>query len=484
MSAQTPLARIKARRARACGSQRRGVALVLVLGALVILTVFVTELGERSTSSLSAALADRDSLRAEYHARSAVNLSRLLIATEPLVRKAVEPMFKIATKSSAPQIPVWRFTNLVLAPFNDPAGSGDFQRVAQITPETGKNLGLTNGRFELKIVDEDAKINVNSAVAGDPFSEQRLGAQLLSLIGSPQYTELFEAVDLDGQHSNQPAICGAILDWTDADEKAYPCDPAAETANSNEGPEDNFYQQVGLRYQRKNAPFDSLDELRLIRGVGDGFWANFVDPDTNDPDQRVVTVWGQDKINVNTANAQTLLAIVCAGAPEAALCLDPAQMGTFISAVTLAKSLTQGAPIFKSPKSFVNAMAGKGKGVGPLFAMLGIEPVAFKRPKEVQKSITTESRVFSIYADGVVPGRNRETRIRIHTVVDYRSANELGAPTLDSLMGLPGPPEPSTGATPAPTAPATPTSEPLTPEQIAAALASDPMGVIIYHRVE
>ncbi len=479
-SEPTPLSRILARRAKARGQKRRGVALIMVLGTLVILTVLVTQLHESSISTLSAALADRDSMKAEYHARSAVNLSRLLIATEPMVRRAVDPMFQMAMKSSAPQIPVWRYTGMVLGPFNDAEGGEDFRRTAQVAPDGGKNLGLSGGKFEIKIVDEDSKINVNIAALGDPFSQQRLGSQLVGLLAGPQYAEYFQAPDADGQNSTQPVICGALVDWVDPDENGYGCDPLSDKADSSSGPEDNYYQQIGLPYLRKNAAFDSLDELRLVRGISDDFWASFVDPDPDDPDARVVTVWGQDKINVNSANAQTLLAIICSGAPDAPLCNDPEQMGSFITGVTLAKSITQGAPLFKSPRAFINAMRGKGKGVGALFGFLGIEPVQFRDAKALQKTITTESRVFSIYADGIVPGRNRETRVRIHTVVDFRSANELGGnPALP-----PGTPGGSGSSSPPPTGDPSDPNAPLTPEQIAAALASDPMGAIIYHRIE
>ena len=36
--------------------------------------------------------------------------------------------------------------------------------------------------------------------------------------------------------------------------------------------------------------------------------------------------------------------------------------------------------------------------------------------------MTAESKMFSIYADGVVPGFQRKTRIRLHAVVDFRNA--------------------------------------------------------------
>jgi general secretion pathway protein K len=51
----------------------RGVALILVLGSIAIMTVMLTEFQDEATSELSAALADRDALKAEYLAKSGVN---------------------------------------------------------------------------------------------------------------------------------------------------------------------------------------------------------------------------------------------------------------------------------------------------------------------------------------------------------------------------------------------------------------------------
>ncbi|MBL9023779.1 MAG: general secretion pathway protein GspK [Myxococcales bacterium] len=477
MKADTPLARVKSRMAVA-RRKRRGVALLMVLGSLAVLTVLVVELQEQSSSTLSAALAERDALKAEYHARSGVNLSRMLIATEQPIRQTFAPLWAaMGQKGAPPQIPVWKFTSLVLGPFNCPESQAEFARVTQASPDSGKNLGSTEGCFDIRIIDEDAKINVNSGSRGDPFSQRQVGAAVLGLLSSPQYAPLFENADSDGQYSNQPTICGALVDWTDEDENAYPCDPLADAASASQGPEDNYYQTVGLPYLRKNAPFDSMDEVRLVRGISDDFWATFVDPNPADPDSRVLTVWGQGKVNVNTANAQTLLALACAGAPEAPLCIDPEQMSLFLMAVTLAREVTQGMPVFKSPRGFVRALQGKGKGIGALFAALGLEPITFKDPKLVEKAVQTESRVFSIYVDGVVPGRHRETRVRLHDVVDFRSANELGASAAEDT-------EETKNKNPDATASAAPSNEPLTPEQIAAALASDPLGVIIYHRIE
>lgn len=474
--------------------KRRGVALILVLGALVILTVFVTQLQEQTSAALSAALAERDSLKAEYTAKSAVNLSRMLVATEPGIRRMIGPIF-MAMGKAPPQIPVWVFSDLILGPFNDAEGSQTFARTAGVDQSTGKNLGLSGAHFDLKIVDEDSKINANAVVAGDPFTRSRFGAQFLGLVAPPQYNSIFEKEDQDHQFSDRATVCGAIVDYVDLDETFYNCDPFGNAPQSDSA-EDNFYQQIGLGYSRKNAALDSFEELRLVRGMSDDFWSTFIDPDPEDPSKRVMTIWGQDKINVNSANAQTILAIACAGEPTAKLCTDPQQMQNFIMGVTLARSFTAGAPLFNSPKSFTDALAGKGL-LGPLLTSLGVDPIQFRSVKDVQRAVTTESKVFSIYAEGVVPGFNRETRVRIHAVVDFRNAVELGTTNPINAASASG----GTGAGPlggllpqnvgananaqAPGASSSSSSsgQP-TDADIMAALASDPAGAIVYYRIE
>ena len=83
------------------------------------------------------------------------------------------------------------------------------------------------------------------------------------------------------------------------DELAYNCDLTAN-ASASYGPEDAWYQLLQKPYRRKNAPYDSLEELHMVRGIGDDFWATFVDPDPADPRKREMTVWGQGTVNVNS----------------------------------------------------------------------------------------------------------------------------------------------------------------------------------------
>lgn len=477
---RSSLSRPAARRARPSRPARRGVALVMVIAALTVLTVMLAEFQDDASASLGSALVERDRLKAEYAARSAVNLSRLLIAAEPTIRKAIAPLF-LLTRRAPPQIPVWEFADQVLGAFGDQDGAQSFAALAGVDVSEGKNLGFEGAGFRVSIVDEDSKINVNAAARGDSISKARLAAQLLGLMTGPQYDAMFENRDADGNFSDRAAICSAIIDWADFDQEAFPCDPHSGVASAALA-EEPYYELLKPPYARKNAAFDSLEELRLVRGVGDDFWAAFVEPDPDDPRTRTLTVWGQGAINVNTANAQTIYAVVCGSAVEATpLCADPVEAAKFLSALGIVRTFTAGAPLFSSPRGFVNALKGKGM-FGTVLAALELQPVVLRSDSEMEKAITTESKVFGIHATGYVRAGTRETRTTVHAVVDFRGApppGALPAALLDALSEL-GPPAGRASPTPAATA-ALP--EGATPDAIAAAFQPSPAGHVVHYAI-
>ncbi len=419
-------AAVRVRRAKR-KKRERGIALVMVMGAIAILGVMLADFEDETSAELAAAMASRDSVQAEYMARSAVNLSRLLIASEPTLRKAIAPLFQLM-KKTPPQLPIWEFSDRLLGAFNDEEASKDFSSTVGIDVSLGKNLGMPGGRYELVIVDEDAKIDVNLGAAND-IAHIRLAKQIMGLISPLQYSSLFEQRDGNGQFNDRLSTCQAIIDWADVDEQGFSCDVTQMSTAQSGGAEDAWYQLLPKPYRRKNAPYDSLDELHMVRGVSEDFWATFVDPEPENPKKRLMTVWGQGAVNVNTANAQTLLGVVCAGAPTADVCINPDQASAFLAGVTMARGITMGAPLFGSPKDFVAMMTGKGQ-LGPMLTMIGMKPVVFQSEADFSKSITTESKVFSIYAVGVKSGYRRETRVKIHAVADFRNA-----PGLDTMTG-------------------------------------------------
>jgi general secretion pathway protein K len=458
-ASKTRAARLRRKRSE------RGVALIMVLGAIAIMIVMLAEFQDDAGAEFASATATRDGVQAEYFARSAVNLTRLLIAAEPTMRTAISPLFMLM-KQKPPQLPVWVYADRILAAFNDKESSQDFVGLAGVDLSLGKNLGLKGGRFEVVAVDEDAKVNVNMGGANE-IAHIRLAKQLMSKMAPIQYNPLFEQRDSTGNYNDRLTVCSAIIDWADPDQQLYSCD--LTSAPSSNAVEDAWYQLLPKPYKRKNAPYDSLEELHMVRGVTDDFWSTFVDPDPTDPRKREMTVWGQGMVNVNTANPLTLYALVCSGAPTADICTDPTQMPLFVMGVTMAQGITMGMPLFGSPSDFISTVKGKGM-LGPLLTTMGVKPVTkFQSESDFGKSIATESKVFSIYAVGVVKGFKRETRIKIHAVVDFRQAPVVN-PSAAGAASAP---------TPAPSA-----SAGTDPNAILSALQPSVGGQVLYYNIE
>jgi general secretion pathway protein K len=107
--------------------------------------------------------------------------------------------------------------------------------------------------------------------------------------------------------------------------------------------------------------------------------------------------------------------------------------------------------------------------------MLGVKPVAkFQSESEFSKSISTESKVFSIYAIGVVKGYKRETRVKIHAVADFRAAPVV---TPSAVAG-------AAGAAASTQTPAGSSSAGQDPNAIAAALQPSVGGQVLYYTIE
>ena len=270
-----------------------------------------------------------------------------------------------------------------------------------------EGIGLGGGELEMKIIDEDSKININ--VANDPKMRKRLVQQLAMLMAPIEYDEMFDRAVDDGKFVEREDLICEILDWADPDEDL--CDLSGSEDRS-------IYQSLDPSYERKNAPFDSLEELHLVSGLGDDFWAAFVDPNPEEPDARVMTVWGKGKVNVNTAPPQVLYPLVCMLATDSSgmsPCLDPYQQFNLLQILQTIKFIRTFMP-FSKVRDFIAAIE---RPEERLFLPLPGFPMSNKRM--AKHVMTTSSTVFSIYSTG---SAGRVTR-RIHTVVDIEGLDML-----------------------------------------------------------
>ncbi len=427
--------------------REQGVALVMVLTVVAVITMFVSEMTQNTTTSFQVAVSERDQLKAEYIAKSGLNLTRLLIAKEPQIRMAISPIYQMLAGHRPPQINVWRFADSILAPF------ANLQAAKQSMPTTGidfsqmRGLTDTGGTFEITTQPENTMLNLNDPLflSGNDAARS-VAMQLYALMGGFQtnspFDSMFNTLDPDGQATTRLDIVSDVVDWWDSalNEQRTIFDPGSLQVTSAGG-EDDIYSRFTDPYRVKNAPFDSLEELRMIRGVSDDFWATFVQTDPEDPRTRRVTVYGSGAVNPNEARPEVLLARLCSysGISIQPLCQEPAQAMAFTVLFSTVRMLMP-ISLFETGDAFLQFMQGKGE----MYSMLAAFPMAktllqwqpITIPADVApqmgKAFITSAAIFSIQSIG----RVGHTTVRMNSVVNFDPGWQPPQMTTAKMSGL------------------------------------------------
>ncbi|MCB9667488.1 MAG: general secretion pathway protein GspK [Myxococcales bacterium] len=411
--------------------KQQGVALIVTLSAIAILAVMVADMHDNVRTSYEAANAKRDELRAEYLAISGISLTRLLIANEPMIRQAVGPLLQALVQKAPPQLPIWQFANEALAPFANLEGVTASGAALGLDFSQAEGLSDTGGTFSITACAESVKLNVNKPLSlqGDS-ARLSVAVPVFTLLGGYQspsaYDAMFAGRDADGQISSRTDIVSALIDWWDFDQVATQFDPGARTITSV-GSEDNIYHRFEDPYETKNAPYDSLEELHLIRGITDEFWATFVRPDPSNACEDLMTVYGGDTLNPNLAKPESLLAKVCASLTGQPLCVDAQEGARFVQLVGTIRSMFP-LPWFSRGGDFLDFLEGKG-GENDLFPLLtsfmGGDPSLLFTPVVIsqdiraalEKQFTVESHVITIQSVAKV----QKAEVRIRSVVNFHN---------------------------------------------------------------
>lgn len=280
------------------GSRRRdrGVALLVVITWLALMIALVGEFTFGTTVDAAEAANARDELRAHYMARSAINLSRLLIKIQT---KFVDPVMGQARKmlndftggsggqsgSANPAAPagglgislrVTDYADMLMGFFSgskDEANS--LGSLIGLDLTNAKGLGMTSGRFDAEITAEDGKIDLNCGGGlgtGGYFDKQKIVfRQLSGLMFAQRYDRLFSNADSGGQFNSRLEVARALIDFVDSDQQMF----AFESSSTSAAEDYHYDANPRDKYRAHNNTLDSLEEIRLVRGVTDGFYEAF-----------------------------------------------------------------------------------------------------------------------------------------------------------------------------------------------------------------
>jgi general secretion pathway protein K len=280
------------RRREPLNRRDRGVAMLVVLTWLALMISLVSEFTYGTTVDAAQAANARDEIRAHYLARSAVNLGRLLIKIQ---QKFVDPamgqarqMLQSALGGSNNNNTNNSSSSSAFNPLSfslrvtDYAGplmgffSGSKDEVSSLGSLVGidtkgiKGLGLKSGSFDAEITSEDGKIDVNcgSGVAPSRPNQLTVYRLLMGLMLSRRFDRLFSEADSNEQFTTRPEVARAIIDWADADDQMFSPEGAS-------GAEDYRYDARADRYRAHDNFYDTIEELKMVRGVTDAFMEAF-----------------------------------------------------------------------------------------------------------------------------------------------------------------------------------------------------------------
>ncbi|HOX45267.1 MAG TPA: type II secretion system protein GspK [Myxococcota bacterium] len=378
----------------------RGMALLMVLVTIAMLTVAVVEFLHQSRVELQTAANVRDRAKAYYLARSAANFSRLILYFQGQADRMSGGTLKLYQLIPIESDLTKAFTSGEL---------GDAFGLKAEGLEKKRGFGQFDGSFSATIEDEYAKINLNSLDSIASIASPAV-AQLVSLIAAPRYKPMWEAEDAEGQTHTPADVVMAIHDWIDVDNTADAFNPEAVVADPfsqsgvfvpGTGDEDSRYDMLRSPYKNKNNPLLTVDELHNVRGVGDDFMDEFGSHFTVYSDPNLL-------LNLSSVNdPMMMLAVLCMQPENMALCTEQGLpqllevLALFFEFRNLMQMSTFSVP---NAQAIAGFFSGQGATLSPYFL----------------KNLAPFSDTFSIQAEGSVG----EVRVVLRAVVKNTNSGQ------------------------------------------------------------
>jgi general secretion pathway protein K len=232
-----------------------GVVLIIVLIVTAILTTLVVDLIYFTQIDSEISANTRDDIKARYIAKSGVNIVAGAMKETPL--EDLKQVTSLLNNQGEESGGTWSIRVPVL-----PVGDG--------------NVSLT-------VIDERSKINLNALVNQ---SSNRVDHQVRT-----ELAELFRILEVDPRKSD--LFIASLLNWLD-----HPIEGGQNDQDSS-GAGADYYLGLENPYNIKNGPLDSVDEIRMIRGIDEEFFEKI---------KNYVTVYPADKeVNFSTASKSVMI---------------------------------------------------------------------------------------------------------------------------------------------------------------------------------
>ncbi len=369
------------------GRGNRGVALILAVTTVAVLTAFSVEFSYNMRVSVYQSANLRREVQAYYHARSAMEIARAVIYAETEVQQMLR-----AVTGGRMNIELWRYACLFANIFA--TGQVDFLGKTLFELHDQEGLGIAEGGFGCEIFPEDGKINVTRVA--NQAEKTSLFRMLYAVM-----RRYFGVESMEQRDREAVELILNIIDWVDPSDVRSDIDDAGNVVDAG-GSVNSLYRRYG--YQARNAKPDTNEELRLIEGMTDQI---FCDIGAN------LTVYDTEKLNINAADIEVLKALICEyieGDMLAACSVTGAGVtGTMGELAGLGLAIGQGAPI-----DYVGALIETCRQIREAFFMPG-----FASPQRFTQFLTrlpaplnTLVRVNTQQLQGEISTRGRILRIR------------------------------------------------------------------------
>ena len=242
-----------------------GTILVSVLWILVIMTVLTVSLGRNTHVELSLVKHAIGKMKSKYIARAGFvyALERIREDSTDEDSAKQDTLYQCGIRLGEEESPQKIFRNVAVG------DDGYFD--VQYIPGGEEGKKIYSG-----VQDEDRRININALT----FQNYNILSALIAALGFDEETA--------------KTIGYAVLDWKDEDDSPV---------DTTYGAEDDYYGSLARPYQCKNRPFDSTEELLLVRGMTREIYDVLKDYVTVFPKQ------GTLQVNFDTAPAVVLTAL-------------------------------------------------------------------------------------------------------------------------------------------------------------------------------